>query len=165
MGQAMQQQYEQAQDKQSNKLAQSKGRDNRKWCRRRQGFVTEVPSLARSTSPFGEGEEYNAHTKPTWSTLFLLTLLPMQDAVIPLLGHLRVVTEPVQMATLRGVHRTRTNSRGYLRNRIGGSRSVPKNSTTMIELRNNKPLGANAPKRNKLRSANALKSTSSRVPM
>ena len=84
MGQAMQQQYEQAQDKQGNKLAQSKGRDNRKWSRRRQGFVTEVPSLARSTSPFGEGVEHNAHTKPTRATLFLLTLSPMRDAVIPL---------------------------------------------------------------------------------
>src|SRR4051812_9273318 len=116
----------------------------------RQGYVAEVPSLARSTSPFGEGEEHNAHTKPTRATLFLLTLLPMQDAVIPLLGHLRAVTEPVQMATLGGGHRTRTNARGYLHNRIGGSRSVPKLSTTMIELRNNKPLGANAPTRYKL---------------
>src|SRR4051812_37983246 len=102
MGQAMQQQYEQAQDKQGNKLAQSKGRDNRKWSRWRQGFVTEVPSLARSTSPFGEGDEHNAHTNPTRATLFLLTLLPTQDVVIPLLGHLRAVTEPVQMATLGG---------------------------------------------------------------
>src|SRR3954471_16426347 len=49
-----------------------------------------------------------------------------------------------------GGHRTRTNARGNLHNRIGGSRSVPKLSTIMIELRNNKPLGANAPKRNKL---------------
>src|SRR3954464_4779149 len=146
MGQA----NEQAQDKQCNKLAQSKGRDNRKWSRWRQGFVTEVPSLARSTSPFGEGEEHNAHTKPTSATLFLLTLLPMQDAVIPLLGHLRTVTESVQMATLGDGHQTHTNARCYLHNRIGGSRSVPKLSTTMIELRNNKPLGANAPKRNKL---------------
>src|ERR1041385_7654732 len=150
MGQAMQQQYEQAQDKQCNKLAQSKGRDNRKWSRWRQGFVTEVPSLVRSTSPFGEGEEHNAHRKPTRATLFLLTLLPMQDAVIPLLGHLREVTEPVQMATLEGGHRTRRNARGYLHNRIGGSRSVLKLSTTMFEIHNNKPLGANAPKRNKL---------------
>jgi hypothetical protein len=84
MGQAMLQQYEQAQHKQGNKLAQSKGRDNRKWSRWRQGFVTEVPSLARSTSPFGEGVEHNAHTKPTRATLFLLALSPMQDAVIPL---------------------------------------------------------------------------------
>src|SRR3954462_8458743 len=66
------------------------------------------------------------------------------------IGHLRAVTEPVQMATLGGGHRTRTNARGYLHNRIGGSRSIPKLSTPMIELRNNKPLGANAPKRNKL---------------
>jgi hypothetical protein len=66
------------------------------------------------------------------------------------IGHLRAVTEPVQMATLGGGHRTRTNARGNLHNRIGGSRSVPKLYTTMIELRNNKPLGANAPKRNKL---------------
>ena len=84
MGQAMLQQYEQAQHKQGNKLAQSKGRDNRKWSRWRQGFVTEVPSLARSTSPFGEGVELNAHAMPTRATLFLLTLSPMQDAVIPL---------------------------------------------------------------------------------
>src|SRR3954462_16018635 len=103
MGQAMQQQYEKAQDKQGNKLAQSKGRDNRKWIRWRQGFVTEVPSLARSTSPFGEGEEHNAHTKPTRAILFILMLLPKQDVVIPLLGHLRAVTEPVQMATLGAV--------------------------------------------------------------
>src|SRR3954471_3721210 len=66
------------------------------------------------------------------------------------IGHLRAVTEPVQMATLGGGHRTRTNARGNLHNRIGGSRSVPKLYTTMIELHNNKPLGANAPKRNKL---------------
>ena len=84
MGQAMQQQYEQAQDKQGNKLAQSKGRDNRKWSRWRQGFVTKVPSLTRSTSSFGEGVEHNAHTKPMRATLFLLTLSPIQDAVIPL---------------------------------------------------------------------------------
>src|SRR3954462_1508266 len=50
-------------------------------------------------------------TKPTRATLFLLTLLPMQDAVIPLLGHLRAVTEPVQMETLGDGHRTRTNAR------------------------------------------------------
>src|ERR1041385_5172884 len=131
----------------------------------RQGYVSEVHSLSRSTSPFGEGEEHNAHTKPTRATLFLLMLLPMQDAVIPLLGNLRAVTESVQMATLGGGHRTRTNAQGTLHNRIGGSRSVPKLSTTMIELRNNKTLGANAPKRYKLESANALKSTSSRVPM
>src|SRR3954470_22066151 len=66
------------------------------------------------------------------------------------MGHLRAVTEPVQMATLGGGHRTRTNARGYLHNLIGGSRIVPKLSTTMIELRNNKPLGANAPTRYKL---------------
>ena len=47
-------------------------------------LFTEVPSLARSTSPFGEGVEHNAHTKPTRATLFLLTLSPMQDVVIPL---------------------------------------------------------------------------------
>ena len=57
------------------------------------------------------------------------------------IGHLRAVTEPVQMETLGGGHRTRTNARGNLHNRIGGSRSVPKLYTTMIELRNNKPLG------------------------
>src|ERR1041385_3095647 len=109
MGQEMQQQYDQAQDKQCNKLAQSKGRDNRKWSRWRQGFVTDVPSLARSTSPFGEGEENNAHTKPTRATLFLLTLLPTQAAVIPLLGHLSAVSAPVQMATIGGGHRRRTD--------------------------------------------------------
>src|SRR4051812_3334180 len=66
------------------------------------------------------------------------------------IGHLRAVTELVQMATLGGGHRTRTNARGNLHNRIGGTRSVPKLYTTMIELRNNKPPGANAPERNKL---------------
>src|SRR3954468_18940068 len=149
MGQAMQQEYEQAQDKQCNKLAQSKGRDNRKWRRWRQGFVTEVPSLARSTSPFGEGVEHNAHTKPTRATYssHALTNARCRDSTI---GHLRAVTEPVQMATLGGGHRTRTNARGNLHNRIGGSHSVPKLYTTMIELHNNKHLGANAPKRNKL---------------
>ena len=65
MGQAMQQKYEKAQDKQGNKLAQSKGRSNRKWRRWRQGCIIEVPSLARSTPPFGEGVEHNAHTKAT----------------------------------------------------------------------------------------------------
>ena len=88
--------YEQAQDKQGNKLAQSKGRDNRKWSRWRQGFVTEVPSLARSTSPFGEGVEHNAHTKPTRATLFLLTLSPMQDVVIHYAVALKAATEPLQ---------------------------------------------------------------------
>jgi len=151
MGQAMQQQYEQAQDKQGNKLAQSKGRDNRKWNQWRQGFVTEVPSLARSTSPFGEGVEHNAHHEghlgPPYSP-HAITNARCRDSTM---GHLRAVTEPVQMATLEGGHRTRTNARGYLHNRIGGSRSVPELYTTMIELRNNnKPLGANAPKRNKL---------------
>src|SRR3954470_23437864 len=66
------------------------------------------------------------------------------------IGHLREVIEPVQMVTLGGGHRTRTNAQGNLHNRIGGSRSVPKLYTTMIELHNNKPLGDNAPKRNKL---------------
>src|SRR3954465_9982011 len=73
-----------------------------------------------------------------------LTNARCRDSTI---GHLRAVTEPVQMATLEGGHRTRTNARGYLHNRIGGSRSVPKLFTTMIELRNKKPLGANVPKR------------------
>src|ERR1041385_6808160 len=76
-----------------------------------------------------------------------LTNARCRDSTI---GHLRAVTEPVQMETLGGGHQTCTNSRGYLHNRIGGSHSVPKLYTTMIELRNNKPLGANAPKRNKL---------------
>ena len=67
MGQAMQQQYEQAQDEQSDKLAQSKGISNHKW---RQGYVIEVPSLARSTSPFGEGVEHNAHHKGHLERLF-----------------------------------------------------------------------------------------------
>src|SRR4051812_35257660 len=147
MGQAMQQQYEQAQDKQGNKLAQSKGRDNRKWSRWIQGCVTEVPSLARSTSPFGEGVEHNAHDEGQRGPPYYphaLTNARSRDSTI---GHLRALTEPVQMETLEGGHRTRTNARGYFHNRIGSSRSAPKLSTTMIELRNNKPLGANAPKR------------------
>src|SRR3954466_12092643 len=41
------------------------------------------------------------------------------------IGHLRAVTEPVQMATIEGGHRTRTNARGYLHNQIGGSHSFP----------------------------------------
>src|SRR3954466_10430731 len=61
----------------------------------RQGYVVEVPSLLRSTSPFGEGAEHNAHMKPTRATLFLLTLLPMQDAVIHYAVALKVVTEPL----------------------------------------------------------------------
>ena len=65
IGQAMQQQYDQEQDKQGNKLAQSKDRSNRKWSRWRQGCIIEVPSLARSTSPFGERVEHNAHTNAT----------------------------------------------------------------------------------------------------
>ena len=40
------------------------------------------------------------------------------------IGHLRAVTKPVQMVTLEGGHRTRTNARGNLHNLIGGSRSV-----------------------------------------
>src|ERR1041384_7626166 len=60
------------------------------------------------------------------------------------IGHLRAVTKSVQMATLGGGHRTRTNARGNLHNRIRGSYSVPKLYTTMIELHKNKPLGANA---------------------
>src|ERR1043165_7313311 len=76
-----------------------------------------------------------------------LTNARCRDSTI---GHFRAVTEPVKMETLGGGHRTRTNARGNLHNRIGGSRSVPKLYTTMIELRNHKPLGANAPKRNKL---------------
>ena len=39
------------------------------------------------------------------------------------IGHLRAVTELVQVATLEGGHRTRTIARGNLHNRIGGSRS------------------------------------------
>ena len=147
----MQQQYEQAQDTHGNKLAQSKGRDNRMWSRWIQGFVIEVPSLARSTSPFGEGVEHNAHHEghlgPPYSP-HALTNTRCRDSTM---GHLRVVTEPVQLATLGGGHRIRTNAWGYLHNLIGSSRSVPELYTTMIELRNNnKPLGANAPKRNKL---------------
>src|SRR4051812_31107796 len=84
------------------------------------------------------GPPYSPHT---------LTNARCRDSTI---GNLRAVTEPVQMETLEGGHRTCTNARGYVHNRIGGSRSVPKLSTTMIELRNNKPQGANAPKRNKL---------------
>src|SRR4051812_33839905 len=91
-----------------------------------------------------------------------LTNARCRDSTI---GHLRAVTEPVQMATLGDGHRTRTNARGNLHNRIGGSCSVPKLYTTMIKICNKKPLGSNAPKRNELQSAYALKRTSSRVPM
>src|SRR3954470_22041419 len=52
--------------------------------------------------------------------------------------------------TLESGHPTRTNARGYLHNRIIGSRSVPMLSTTTMELHNNNPLVANAPKMNKL---------------
>ena len=108
MGQAMQQQYEKAQDRQGNKLAQSKGRDNRKWSRWRQGCVIEVPSLARSTSPFREGVEHNAHHEghigPPYSP-HTLTNTRCRDSTM---GHLRAVTEPVQFATLGDGHRTRT---------------------------------------------------------
>ena len=104
MGQAMQQQYEQAQDKQGNKLAQSKGRDNRKWSRWRQGCVIEVPSLARSTSPFGEGVEAQCSPRsqlgPPYSP-HALTNARCRDSTK---GHLRAVTEPVQLATLGGGH-------------------------------------------------------------
>src|SRR3954462_15989973 len=62
------------------------------------------------------------------------------------IGHLREVSEPVQMATLGGGHLTRINARGYLHIQIGGSRSVAKLYTTMMGLHNNKPLAANAPK-------------------
>ena len=61
MRQTMQQQYEQAQDKQGNKLTQCKGRSNHKWSRWRQGCVIEVPSLANSVSLFEEGVEHSAH--------------------------------------------------------------------------------------------------------
>src|SRR3954462_11434753 len=71
-----------------------------------------------------------------------LTNARCRDSTI---GHLTAVTEPAQMDTIGGSHRTRTNARDYLHNRIGGSRSVPKLSTTMIELCNKKSLGANAP--------------------
>src|ERR1041385_7807653 len=111
MGQAMQQQYEQAQDKQGNKLAQSKGRSNRKWIQRRQGCVIEVPSLARSTSPFEEGVEHNAHHEghlgPPYSP-HALTNVRCRDSTM---GHLRAVTEPVQLENLEGSHRTYTNVR------------------------------------------------------
>ena len=124
MGQAIKQQYEQAQDKQGNKLAQTKGRDNHKWSRWRQGCVVKVPSLARSTSPFGEGVEHNVHHEghlgPPYSP-HALTNVRCRDSTM---GHLRAVTEPVQMVTLEGGHRTRTNARGNLHNLIGGSRSV-----------------------------------------
>ena len=72
--------YEQARNKQGKQLAQSKCKGEHG----RQGYVAGVPSLSRITSPFGEGEEHNAHTKPTRVTLFILTLLPMQAVVITL---------------------------------------------------------------------------------
>ena len=50
-----------------------------------------------------------------------LTNARCRDSTI---GHLRAVTKPVQMVTLEGGHRTRTNARGNLHNLIGGSRSV-----------------------------------------
>ena len=63
---------------------------------RRQGYVTGVPSLSRSTSPFGEGVEHNAHTKANEGHPILLTLLPMQDAVNHYAVALKVATEPLQ---------------------------------------------------------------------
>src|SRR3954465_7509090 len=55
------------------------------------GSFTEVTSLARSKSPFGEGVQHNAHTKANESH-------PRhRDSTI---GHLRVVTKPVEMETL-----------------------------------------------------------------
>ena len=63
---------------------------------RRQGYVTGVSSLSRSTSPFGEGAEHNAHTKANEGHPILLTLLPMQDAVIHYAVDLKVATEPLQ---------------------------------------------------------------------
>src|SRR3954470_14833482 len=59
-------------------------------------YVAEVPSLSRSTYPFGEGTEHNAHTKPTRATLFLLMLSPMQDVVIHYAVALKAATEPLQ---------------------------------------------------------------------
>src|ERR1041384_6858139 len=78
---------------------------------------------------------------PPYST-HALTNARCRDSTI---GHFRAVSEPVQMATLGGGHQTHTNARGNLHNRIGGFRSVPKLYTTMIEIRKNKPLGANVP--------------------
>src|SRR3954463_14725100 len=70
---------------------QSKGRGTR-----RQGYVTGVPSLSRSTSSFGEGVEHNAHMKANEGHPILLTLLPMQDAVIHCAVALKVATKPLQ---------------------------------------------------------------------
>ena len=50
-------------------------------------------------------------------------------------GPLRAVTEPVQMATLGGGHRTRQIARGDLHNLIGDLDACPELYTTMIELR------------------------------
>ena len=151
MGHAMQQKYEQAQDKQGNKLAQSKGRSNRKWSRWRQGCVIEALSLARSMSPFGEGVE--AQCSLNAQTGHRILPMPSRNARCreSTKGPLRAVIELVQLATLGGGHRTLTNARRNLHNLIGGSRSDPKLYTMMIELRNNtKPLGAKDPKRYKL---------------
>ena len=47
-------------------------------------------------SPFGEGVEHNAHTKANEGHPILLTLSPMQDAVIHYAVALKVATEPLQ---------------------------------------------------------------------
>ena len=112
MGQAMQQQYEQAQDKQGNKLAQSKGRGNRKWSRWRKGCVIEVPSLARSTSPFGEGVEAQCSPRsqlgPPYSP-HALTDARCRDSTN---GALKAHTKPLQsrMGLLHNKPETPTNT-------------------------------------------------------
>src|SRR3954463_9998370 len=117
-------------------------RDTRIFCRSSFSFEKYISVWrgcgAQCSHEGQRGPPYSPHA---------LTNARCHDSTI---GHLRAVTEPVQMATIEGGHRIRTNARGNLHNRIGGSRSVPALYTTMIELCNNKPLGANAPKRNKL---------------
>ena len=84
MGQAMLQQYEQAQHKQGNNLAQSKGRDNQNGADGDKDVLPKFLLLREVRLRLERGVERNAHTKPTRATLFLLTLSPMQDDVIPL---------------------------------------------------------------------------------
>ena len=72
----------------------------------------------------------------------------MRHAMIPLLVPLKAAAEPLQMATLRGGHRTctlwqplgavtgtRQIARGDLHNLIGDPDACPELYTTMIELR------------------------------
>ena len=56
----------------------------------------ETRICCRSSFPFKEGVEHNAHMKPTRATLFLLTISPMQDVVIHYTVALKAATEPLQ---------------------------------------------------------------------